>query len=49
MAVGAGLRVRLWHIPLALDLSYLLLDRSEWGDPASLGTYGVFFRMGEAF
>jgi hypothetical protein len=49
VAVGAGLRVRLWHLPIALDLSYAPLRRGQLTDPGDWGTYGAFVRMGEAF
>ena len=45
-AVGLGLRVRTWHIPLALDFAYRVTDVAAYGD---LDRFLVFARIGEAF
>lgn len=49
VAAGVGLRLRLWHLPIALDVSYALLKAGALTDPSDWGTYGLFVRMGEAF
>jgi len=46
VSVGAGLRVRTWHIPVALDFAYRVTSDSAWG---GLDRFHVFFRIGEAF
>lgn len=48
MALGAGLRLRLWYMPIALDFSYRLLRDNEIQAPAD-DPFLVFFRIGEAF
>lgn len=45
-AVGVGLRVRTWHIPLALDFAYRVTDVAAYSD---LDRFLVFARIGEAF
>lgn len=45
MAAGLGPRLRLWYVPLSLDLSYRFLERSRLTE----GGIGVFARIGEAF
>ncbi len=49
MALGLGLRLRLWHLPVAIDLGYRLLDGGEVQPGDVLETYQLFFRLGEAF
>ena len=46
VAVGLGGRVRLWYLPMSLDLSYRVTDNPAY---ATLDRFLVFFRMGEAF
>lgn len=46
VAPGLGLRVRTWHIPVALDLSYRVTDVSRY---RALDRFYVFLRVGEAF
>lgn len=48
LALGLGARLRLWYIPIAIDVSYALLRQSEIQgiDDAPIL---VFFRIGEAF
>jgi outer membrane translocation and assembly module TamA len=46
-AFGAGLRARTWYLPVAIDLSYRLVEENEVG--AALDRLLVFFRVGEAF
>ncbi|HEY6036912.1 MAG TPA: BamA/TamA family outer membrane protein, partial [Kofleriaceae bacterium] len=47
VAAGAGFRLRLWYVPIALDLAYRAID----ADRAGLAWNRVlaFVRVGEAF
>ena len=45
LALGLGARVRLWYIPLAIDLSYRVLD----DDRPQPDHFQFFVRVGEAF
>lgn len=47
LAAGVGGRVRLWYLPIALDVAYRILDEGEAG--AALGRLLAFVRIGEAF
>jgi outer membrane translocation and assembly module TamA len=47
LAAGAGLRLRSWYLPIAIDVSYRLLDHGELG--AGLDRLLAFVRVGEAF
>lgn len=47
LAVGAGGRIRLWYLPIALDVAYRMIERNTAG--AALDRLLVFFRIGEAF
>ena len=49
LAAGLGLRVRLWHVPLAFDFGYRILDQNELQPADEIGTWQVFFRFGESF
>lgn len=44
-AAGLGPRLRLWYVPLSLDLSYRFLDQGR----VTEGGIGIFARIGEAF
>ena len=46
-AVGLGPRLRLWYLPIAIDVSYRFLLRGSTGSEAR--SVFVFFRIGEAF
>jgi len=47
LAAGIGGRLRLWYLPIAIDLAYRILDE---GDPgAAWGRVLAFVRIGEAF
>jgi hypothetical protein len=46
VAVGAGARIRLWYIPLSLDLSYRVTDNPEL---SHLSPWLFFARIGESF
>ncbi len=46
VAVGLGGRIRLWYLPMSIDLSYRVTDNPAY---ATLDRFLVFFRMGEAF
>lgn len=45
IAAGLGPRLRLWYVPLSLDIGYRFVDRNTVGDGGLL----VFARIGEAF
>ncbi len=47
LAAGIGGRLRLWYVPIALDLAYRILDEGEAG--AAWGRVQAFVRIGEAF
>ncbi|MEO7731265.1 MAG: BamA/TamA family outer membrane protein, partial [Kofleriaceae bacterium] len=47
LAAGVGGRVRLWYLPLALDLAYRVLDEGRAG--LALDRVLAFVRIGEAF
>lgn len=47
LAAGIGGRLRLWYVPIALDLAYRILDEGEAG--AAWGRLLAFVRIGEAF
>ena len=46
-AVGLGGRLRTWYIPVALDVSYRVVEENRFG--GALDRLLVFFRIGEAF
>jgi hypothetical protein len=48
LAAGAGGRLRLWYLPLAIDASYRIVHQSEV-QGLSDSPFHVFFRIGEAF
>ncbi|MBL8784386.1 MAG: BamA/TamA family outer membrane protein [Deltaproteobacteria bacterium] len=48
-AFGLGLRVRLWHIPIALDVAYRVTDDAMVSGNDDLDQALVFLRIGEAF
>jgi outer membrane protein assembly factor BamA len=47
LAAGIGGRVRLWYVPIAIDIGYRILDESDPG--LSLSRVQGFLRIGEAF
>lgn len=47
LAAGLGARVRLWYLPLALDLAYRVLDEDRAG--LAFDRVLAFVRVGEAF
>ncbi len=47
LAAGVGARLRLWYVPIAIDLAYRLLDGSDAG--WSVDRVQAFLRVGEAF
>lgn len=47
LAAGIGGRLRLWYLPIALDLAYRILDEGDAG--AAWGRVLAFVRIGEAF
>jgi hypothetical protein len=47
VAVGAGARLRLWYVPIALDLAYRVVDRDS--ADAAWDRILAFVRVGEAF
>ncbi|MBW2455635.1 MAG: BamA/TamA family outer membrane protein [Deltaproteobacteria bacterium] len=48
LALGLGLRVRFWYLPLAFDAGYRLLADNQIQAPED-DPFLVFFRLGEAF
>ncbi|MCC6621463.1 MAG: BamA/TamA family outer membrane protein [Deltaproteobacteria bacterium] len=48
VAAGLGLRIRIWHIPVGLDMAYRLTGRAMFG-PAQVDRFVAFLRVGEAF
>jgi len=48
-AAGIGPRLRLWYVPIALDLSYRFLEENELSSAKPFDPYFVFVRIGEAF
>jgi outer membrane translocation and assembly module TamA len=48
LAAGLGARLRLWYLPLALDVGYRILEKSEI-QVIEDEPFHVFFRLGEAF
>jgi len=49
MAVGLGLRLRTWYVPIALDVSYLLLRDNDVQPFDDIDSFQFFLRIGEAF
>ncbi|MBI5531616.1 MAG: BamA/TamA family outer membrane protein [Deltaproteobacteria bacterium] len=49
LAFGLGFRLRLWYLPMAIDVAYRLLDHGTTQKPGSWDPYLLFFRIGEAF
>jgi outer membrane translocation and assembly module TamA len=47
IAYGVGARVRLWYLPIALDLAYRVVDKDDAG--LAWGRVLGFVRVGEAF
>ena len=49
IAVGLGLRIRLWHLPIGLDVAYRVTDDPQFASIDALDQALVFLRIGEAF
>jgi hypothetical protein len=52
VAVGAGVRLRLWYVPVAFDLAYRIVDTNHGVAAAPSGAWDRllgFVRIGEAF
>jgi outer membrane translocation and assembly module TamA len=49
LAFGVGFRLRLWYLPMAIDVAYRMLDHGTVQKPRSWDPYLLFFRIGEAF
>ncbi|MEJ7599235.1 MAG: BamA/TamA family outer membrane protein [Kofleriaceae bacterium] len=47
LAAGAGARLRLWYLPIAIDVAYRVLDDSQTG--LAFSRLLAFVRVGEAF
>lgn len=47
LALGAGLRLRSWYLPLAIDVAYRLVDHDDVG--AAWDRVRAFVHIGEAF
>lgn len=48
LAAGLGARLRIWYLPLAIDVAYRILAENEIQDIDD-APINVFFRLGEAF
>lgn len=48
-AIGIGGRARSFYIPIAVDLSYRLVEENALVSPLALAPWSVFLRLGEAF
>lgn len=49
LAFGIGLRARVWHLPVSLDIAYRVTDDDMFADIDALDQAVVFLRIGEAF
>jgi hypothetical protein len=49
LAVGAGLRLRLWHIPIGVDVAWRVTDDPAFARIDALDQVLVFLRIGETF
>jgi len=49
LAVGIGLRARVWHLPVSLDIAYRVTDDPIFASIDALDQALVFLRIGEAF
>jgi translocation and assembly module TamA len=49
MAAGVGARLRLWYVPIALDVAYRFMDETTVPASSLFDNVLVFFRIGEAF
>ncbi|MCW5806011.1 MAG: BamA/TamA family outer membrane protein [Deltaproteobacteria bacterium] len=49
VAAGIGGRIRLWYVPIAIDLAYRFVDGSQFSTAGGFDRLGAFFRVGEAF
>jgi|GEM_PF-965653 len=49
LAVGLGLRARVWHLPVSLDIAYRVTDADMFASIDALDQALVFLRIGEAF
>jgi translocation and assembly module TamA len=49
MAAGLGFRLRLWYLPIAVDLAYRFMDDSAFATNGGFERLLAFFRVGEAF
>ncbi len=48
-AVGLGLRLRSWYVPVSVDVSYLALDHGDLAAPGGFDRVLALLRIGEAF
>ena len=49
LAFGLGLRARIWHLPIGLDVAYRVTDDPMFASNDALDQALVFLRIGEAF
>jgi len=49
MAAGIGARVRLWYLPIAIDIAYRFMDDTTFSTDGGFDRLLAFFRVGEAF
>ena len=49
LAVGIGPRVRIWYLPIAVDVAYRFVEDGDTVGPKPFDPYAAFLRIGEAF
>lgn len=49
LALGLGIRARVWHLPVSLDIAYRVTDDDMFASIDALDQAMVFLRIGEAF
>jgi outer membrane translocation and assembly module TamA len=48
-AAGIGGRLRLWYVPVSIDIAYRFLEDNDFGTSGGFDRLLLFFRVGEAF
>ena len=49
LAAGVGARLRLWYLPIAIDLAYRVIDDTAFATDGGFDRVLAFVRVGEAF
>jgi outer membrane translocation and assembly module TamA len=49
VAAGLGLRLRIWYLPISVDVAYRFMDDTRFSTSGGFDRLLVFFRVGEAF